>query len=218
MADDNLIDFETFLGISRGRWNGEEPPKPPSPRAIAKLGDELERAERDLNQMRDVAEFCGPNWAEGVPPDEVAQVIAEEAAVRRRYFDAELAYIRAVHARLLYDRVKFIRRKTPPCGSDAFALKDAMYDTRVRSDMLHDLGDTFSSRRERIDADCAACQAENLFEIAQAKYQNAERFERRTGIRKRPRSRVRLVTDGYVTTGKYKMIDGARVPVLEKVQ
>jgi hypothetical protein len=25
MADDNLLDFETFLGISRGRWNGEEP-------------------------------------------------------------------------------------------------------------------------------------------------------------------------------------------------
>lgn len=35
---------------------------------------------------------------------------------------------------------------------------------------------------------------------------------------KRKRSRARLVTDGYVRTGRYKMIDGVRIPVLEKIR
>jgi hypothetical protein len=90
----------------------------------------LERAEHDLNQMNDVSEFRGPNWAEGLDPDEIAEVIVEEDGIRRRNLEAEIAYIDAVNARDLYARVKAICRKTPPRAELASALKDGALSQR----------------------------------------------------------------------------------------
>lgn len=197
-----------------GRWNGEEPTKPPSARAIAQLGIALDRAEWFRNQLTDGYWKPGDD---GSVSRERAGIIAREDAILDRFRDALSAYIDAVNARDLCARVKFIRQTKTPRAQDAFPLQDAFYSAWARADYLRDLGEEFSSRRERVDADCARAQAQTIYRIAEAKFQDAELFERRTGISKLPRSRRRIVTDGYVTTGKYKMIDGQRVPVLEKV-
>lgn len=72
-------------------------------------------------------------------------------------------------------------------------LQLAMDRTRERSDMLHDLGPGFSTRRERIDADLAASHAESVYAISQAKVQEAERQRKRDAafniVRVSPRRR-----------------------------
>jgi hypothetical protein len=98
------------------------------------------------------------------------------------FHDAKLAYVDAIASRDLAARVAFIRRQKI---GKALPLKLSSWAARNRSDMLHDLGDAFSSVRERIDADMAATQAEDFYDIAQAKFQECERdalADKRAGI------------------------------------
>jgi hypothetical protein len=167
MADN----FEIYLGLY-ARWNGIEPTKPPSPRAIAQLAFKLERAEQLLDDPYDT----------------------DEDTARSRFRDAVIAYTAAINARDLYARVKFIRRKATYSRTTLRELKDATYQPRYDSDVLHDLGGKFSSRRERIDADLAASQAEDFYDIAIAKFQSAERearADKRNGI-------VRTLTNPHI--------------------
>ncbi len=166
MADN----FEIYLGLN-ARWIRNEPAKPPSPRAIAQLAFKLERAEQLLDD---------PYYL-------------DEDTARSRYRDAIVAYLDAINARDLVARVKFIRRKATPSRGDLRALYDAMWDARNRSDVLHDLDEQFSSRRERTDADLAASQAEDFYNIARAKFQSTQREDRadkRNGIVRYPASRI----------------------------
>jgi hypothetical protein len=206
-------------GLTRyGREPGLVPEKPISARAMAQLAFKLERAEHCFNQMLDVSEFCGPNWAESLDPDVINKVIAEEDGIRRRYLEAKDRYADAVYARVDYEKYKLENSKRVPKSSDKIALETAKYEAEQRVDLINDMRPHFASVREFIDANAALMLADHAFDVAKTKFQDAVLLERRTGIRPRSRSNLRFVTDGYTTTGKYKMIDGQRVPVVEKVQ
>ncbi len=206
-----------MMGLTRfGKLPGI-PPKPLSARMIAKLADKLDRADVAYRRMLDAAEICGPRWAEGVAESEIERVIADEEGIRRRFRDTKERYSDAVYARVRYQKYRLETSKQIPKSTDKFALDSAWYAASNHYDLIADLGG-LAYARELIDANAAFMLADHALEVAKTKFEDAARFERRTGIRKCPRSSVRLVTDGYVRTGKYKMIDGARVPVLEKIQ
>jgi hypothetical protein len=171
---------------------------------LRKLGDALDRAER----------ACSAAWisddAGGIVPDTMP--CAAYYPLCDALMAAEVAYVRAVNAR---DRAARERARNQRTTGDAFKLRIAESEAINHRDVLYELGPDFSTERERIDAAAAASQAEDLYAIAERQFQEVQR-QARNGIRPRPRG-ARLVTDGYVTTG-YKMIDGAPVPMLRKVQ
>jgi hypothetical protein len=163
------------------QWGREPefvPPKPPSARTIARLAGELERAEQEHDQLLRVIAICGPNWAQSLDPDEIAEVNAEELGIHCRYWDAEIAYSRANAARDLVARVRAEDRKTPPRAADAFKLRDAKYEALARLDLIKQCRPEFATTRELLDANAAAVLAAELYEIAERKFQDAERQAR----------------------------------------
>jgi hypothetical protein len=206
-------------GLTRyGREPGRLPEKPIGARAVAQLAFLLERAEHCFNQMLDVSEFCGPNWAEGLDQDVIKEVTAEEDSIRLRYREAKDKYADAVYAGVDYKKYQLENSKRVPKSSDKIALETAKYEAERRVDLINDMRPHFASAREVIDANAALMLADHAFGVAKTKFQDASLLERRTGIRPRSRPNLRLVTDGYLTTGRYKVIDGQRVPVVEKVR
>jgi hypothetical protein len=197
---------------SWGRRVGFVALKPPSPRQIAKLGDALDRTERLASHA-----WTGDTGRYSLTPDTMP---AERFyALCDRRCRTEAAYVRAINARDLAAKIKLENAKQPPKSGDAFAYRDALYEAAVRLEVIEDAGPNFSTMRERIDARAAADLAERLHDIAHSKFQDAERTARITGTpRRSSRPRARPVVDGFVKTGKFKMIGGNRVPVLEKVE
>lgn len=191
--------------------------KPMSARTIRLRGALLDRAERERDEMIFTNEFCGARWADGMPADEVAACVAEDEATRSRFRLAYESYCDAVYANVRSLKLKMENSKRVPKSSDRIPLQLAEWNAENRLDLINDTLWLCSTHREFVDAHAAFMLASHAHVVAKLKFEEAAQFERRTGISKRPRSRVRLVTDGYVTTGRYKTIDGQRVPVLEKV-
>jgi hypothetical protein len=187
-------------------------PKPLPAREIKKLGDALDHAEVLISRA-----WHGDHGTYLLQPDTMTAERFYSFCDRRHH--AELAYVRAVIARDRFTKWKAETATRPPKSSDAFALRDAMAAASDRLEIIEEAGEDFSTNRERIDARAAADLSEHLYEIAKLKFNEAERVAKITGERPRPaRSSARLVTDGYVKTGRYKMVGGNRVPVLEKVE
>jgi hypothetical protein len=155
------------------------PPKPKSAGAIAKLGAAYERAERDRNQMVDVAEFCGANWTDGVPADEVALVLRQEDAIRRRFREAQAAYCDAAYGRVRFLKWKMENSKRRVKSHDKHALDNARYWAEARVDLLTDMCPQFASAREWTDANCAFMLADHAYEVAKDKFEEAERERQR---------------------------------------
>ena len=203
--------LETFIELDR--WG--RPPYVVAPKiskaTVKKRGDALDRADAAVSSAW--VGDCGRYW---LTPDTMPAEQFHRLCDRRHV--AAMKYSSAISARGLAARMKLENARRIPMRRDAVALRDAMHAAQARYDEIVEAGPEFSTERERIDAQTAAELAASIYEIAQAKYHDAQRAERITGTHPRSRPAARLVTDGYVKTGKYKMIDGVRVPVLEKVE
>jgi hypothetical protein len=186
-------------------------PKPLSPRRIAKLGDALDRADRACS-----AAWHGDTGRYWLTPD--CMPGARFYSLCDRRYRAEVAYVRAINARDLAAMCKMENATRSLTSRAAFELRHAMFDAQAHLEEIEEAGEDFSTNRERIDAQAAADLAERLYVIAERNFRDAERGAKITGNRRRSRSSAPLVTDGYVKTGKYKVIDGVRLPVLEKVE
>jgi hypothetical protein len=191
--------------------------KPMSARTIRLRGALLDRAERERDEMLRNIEARGPYWTEGLTEDEIAAELARDEATRSRFKLAYESYGAAIYANVRFLKSKMENSKRVPRSSDRIPLWLAEVVAENRLDLINDTLWLCSTHREFVDAHAAYMLAGHAHVVAKLKFEEAAQFERRTGISKRPRSRVRLVTDGYVTTGKYKTIDGQCVPVLEKV-
>jgi len=138
----------------------------------------------------------------------------------RFYQSALIKYGEAVTARKLYQECKFENSKRIPKSADKHELEAALAAAEERIDMIEAMRPDFATAREFIDANADYMLAEARCEIAQSKYASDEGASRRrnAAYRYAVGSHSRFVTDGYVKTGKFKMIDGERVPVLEKIE
>lgn len=184
--------------------------KPLPPRKIAKLAAAFDDAEQAASRVWH--DDKGSYW---MSPDSVP--FERWVAISARLHRARLDYISAINARDLFAKCKLENGRAPK-SSDAFKYRDAMSAALDRLDVIEKAGPEFSTERERIDARAAAALAEDLYDIAKSKFEDAERGARITGQpRRSSRPRARAVVDGYVSTGKFKIIDGNRVPVLEKI-
>jgi hypothetical protein len=167
-------------GLTRyGREPDDVPPKPMSARTIAELAFKLELAERERNQMIDTIEFCGTNWAEDLPPDEVAAILADEEDVRRRFREANDRYSDAVYGRVRYLKWKLENSKRVPKSNERIPLDMAAWRAEQRVDLLNDMWPHFASVREVIDANAEFMLAEHAHDIAKAKFQDASRERQR---------------------------------------
>lgn len=165
------------------------------------LGDRLDEAERAVSAMW--AADCGTY---SFSPDSVS--FEEFERLMKRQHDAVLAYGEAVTERSRAVREKFKSQNKLLRARDAVKLRDKMYEAEARIDLFEELGPDFYTKREFIDANAAFVVADWIWDHAQERY--TYRFA--VGNHSRP------VNDGYVKTGKFKMIDGERVPVLEKIE
>ena len=181
-------------GFTRyGRLPDDVPPKPLTARAIAHLGEKLDRAEVNRDQMIAIADFCGPNWAEGVPADEIARALAEEEAIRRRYRDAHSAYSDAVYARVDFEKYKMENSKRVIKSFDNTALISAWHAANHYVDLINDMRPEFASARELIDANAAFMIADHRYDVAKVKFEDAARQvrdDKRAGIIRHRASRV----------------------------
>ena len=169
---------EVFRASGLNRWgsDGYAPPNPPSARSVAHLAALLDQAEH----------------AESMAWEDPITCEAYGCLSDHRH-TAEARYVRAINQRDAVERFKAQNRKSPLRASDAFALKDQMYEARIRHERLENLDKRFSTLRERIDAQAAAHHTADLFEIAQTKFQDAERealADKRAGIVRYPASRI----------------------------
>jgi hypothetical protein len=163
--------------IDLNRWGhpvGEVPPKPLSPRAIAKLGAAYERAEQARNQMADMVEFCGPLTSD-IPPEEAAAIEAEEEAIRQRHREAQARYTDAVYARVRYLKWKMENSTRRVKSSDEFKLWCTKSATEQRIDLMNDMFPDFASGREWTDANAAFMLADHAYDVAKTKFEDAAR-------------------------------------------
>jgi hypothetical protein len=209
---------------------GREPdfvaPKPPSPRKIAKLANDLERLEwlrdnmweddryRKWRRARmDVLELRDHTEADLEALDPC--FYSEE--IQRRLHVAHLAYSDALAARNLFEKVKAEQSKRMPRYEQVDALSRRAAHAEHHFDIIEKCRPDFASLREFVEAHAAHCLANDLYEIALRKFRSAARMARLAGKPFRDRPRRHVITNGYVTTGQYKMINGVRVPVVETI-
>ena len=180
---------------------------------LARLGRELDEAERAVSAM-----MSADRGTYFFSPDSVP--FKEYVAIMHRRHVAELAYGSAVTGRSRAAREKFRNRKTAPRARDAIKLRDKMYEAEALIDEIEAARPDFATMREFIDANAAFTVASAIYDYAQERYNSDEAQSRRRNAAYRfaVGTHSRLVTDGYVKTGKFKMIDGERVPVLEKIE
>jgi hypothetical protein len=130
-----------------------------------------------------------------------------------RYFRLSEAYFGAIRGPVLAARHALENNPDVPCDRHAvLRARDEMRAAQERRRIIFEAGYDFSSKRERLDAAAAEELAESNYEIISERYQRAKRIERNAKTRKR-----KITSDGLVRTG-YKMIDGVRVPVMERVR
>jgi hypothetical protein len=151
---------------------------------------------------------------------------------------AKQSYFKAVRNKWLEEQAKLDGAKLVRIDIYKLAkLEKEMMSAQTRLARLQNLGEEFYLFRELLDAEAALEASEGRFEILRerfdpkwrqpnSKFKKAQRAfnaeirrenaEKLFGIARSPKARA--VTDGYVKTGKFKMVDGVRVPVLEKVE
>jgi hypothetical protein len=197
------------------QW-GREPdfvaPKPLSAREIKKLGGALDRAELQRGDM----------WADEYDAERLtfADIADYIDAIHHAFHVAQMDYGQALDARNLYLRCKFENSKRIPTHQNSLKLMGEMQEARADVDELEELGPDFYTRREFLDANAASALAISLYSIAKQKYESEEAAARRRNAAYRfaVGNHSRPVTDGYVKTGKFEIIDGERVPVLELIE
>jgi hypothetical protein len=181
--------------------------------SLKMLGDRLDEAERAVSAM-----MSADRGTYFFSPDSVP--FEGYVAIMHRRHVAELAYGRAVTERSRAARERYRNRKTTPRARDAIKLRDKMYETEAHLDEIIAARPEFATTREFIDANAAFTVAGAIYDYAQERYNSDEAVSRRrdAAYRFAVGNHSRPVTDGYVKTGKFKMIDGERVPVLEKIE
>src|SRR5690348_2692319 len=139
-------------------------------KSLSQLSADLSKAERDLDHA----------WATIVDPARCLlrpdSISAEEHdRLCHARFVAERNYQVAVWKRAFAKREQFRNRKATPRACDAIKLRDQKYAAQVRFDELNDLGPEFYKKAEWHDARAAAWLAEELYDIAEAKFQEGQR-------------------------------------------
>jgi hypothetical protein len=148
---------------------------PLNARPIAKLGDALDVAEIDELENDELNEF---GFYCGCPCDECWEAIA---AIRHRRYRAETDYRIAISARHYAAYLKFKNSNRVPTVRGVSRLYNAEMRTRQRLQELYqarNVGWEFCSAREIADAEEVAKWAASKLEIAQEKFQDAERKAR----------------------------------------
>ena len=157
-----------------------EPP-PPSARATAKLGDRLAAAECALANAwaADSDPTRWTLWPNSMPSEDFYLLCD-------LHFVAEGNYQCAVSARTSAARDKLRnRKKILRSAKDAVALRGVMYSAEARVNEIEEIGREFYTDREVIDLRAAAWLARDAYEIAQTKFQDAQRqalADNRAGI------------------------------------
>jgi hypothetical protein len=165
---------------------------------------------------------------EGVLYDEPQEEITRLREARENYFDALRKQWLDERQRLVGVVVFDDRGKGKRVGAAKFIRADGhrvdrlekeMDSARERLTMLHDIGDNFYTVRELLEAEAAEERAEGRYQFFWEHWVQAYRDEKliKAGKMKRPAAPRRAVSaDGYIRDG-YKMVDGKRVPVWEKL-
>jgi hypothetical protein len=163
---DHFIEFD-----GRGRPLEFVPPKI-SKRKIAKLAAALDTADIECEREDDLDER---GFYNGCACDACWNAIE---AIRNRRHDAALEYSDAVGARSLIARIKKENSQRVSTASEGHKIKYAASKAAVHLHELCEAGPDFYTTREMIDARANAHLTDALFEIAQEKFQDAERQER----------------------------------------
>jgi hypothetical protein len=142
-------------------------PKPLPAKWIEKLGAALERAEYEVANMWD-DEFLDARSAFANPEDYVD-------AVHHRFHVLKMEYGQALAARNEYQRCKLENSKRVHSDREGGQLKLNMWHAMNYINKLEELGSDFSTYREFVDANSASALAISVYEIAQHKFQNAQR-------------------------------------------
>lgn len=153
---------------SRGRPLEFVPPKI-SKRKVANLAAALDAADIECEREDDLDER---GFYSGCGCDACWNAIE---AIRNRRHDAALEYSDAVGARTHIARIKKDNSKRAPTASEGHKIKDAASKAAVHLHELCEAGPDFYTTREIIDARAAVVLTDALFEIAQEKFQDAER-------------------------------------------
>jgi hypothetical protein len=124
------------------------------------------------------------------------------AAIRKRWLDEQNEFDLAKLVRVDIYRVARLRNE--------------LAAAQARLAELHELGEGFYSFRDLLDAEAAVERAEGRFDFFAARLAQARRDEILIKAGKMKRPKTRLVSDGFVRTG-YKIVDGRRVPIWEKI-
>jgi hypothetical protein len=132
-----------------------------------KLGETLDGAEQEFHADLAASDFCGPNWADGVPADEVALVLAEEYETRCRFRTARDNYIDAVERELEEELARFEANKHFRPDIPWFCKSGANISAALaKVELLDRVGENFHTRREKIDAEFAYERAWRLHNLA----------------------------------------------------
>jgi hypothetical protein len=171
------------------------------PKIASTLGDKLDEAEIDFRSAD----------LEGVLYDEPQEEIARLREARQNYFDAVRKPWLEEQAEI--ERAKFVRADLNRVNR----LEKEMDSARDRLAMLNDIGDDFYTVRELLDAEAAEERAEGRYQFFCERWVQARRDEKliKAGKMKRPPRRA-VSPEGYIRDG-FKMVDGQRVPVWEKL-
>ncbi len=179
------------------------PPKPPSPRKIAMLGDKLDRLERLRDHMWDEdryrrwfsARYNAIEKSELSDEDiEALEPHAYSREVQHRLYIARMEYGQVLTARNDYLTRKAQLSKQRVKSQDKRPLWDAMFKAEQHLDLIVAAGSGFSTQREFIDAHAAHCLASTLHDIAEKKFDIQERearADKRAGIVRHRASRIR---------------------------
>jgi hypothetical protein len=128
----------------------------------SQLAEKLDDAEQEF--YADIAMDDCPNWADGLPADAVADVLAQEYETRCRFRAARDSYMDAAETELEEELEHF-----EPERLDIRLLIKLNADIApalARVELLDRVGDNFYTRRERIDADIAYERAWRLNNLA----------------------------------------------------
>jgi hypothetical protein len=133
------------------------------------LAEKLDDAEQEF--YANIAMDDCPNWADGLPADVVADVLAQEYETRCRFRTARDFYMDAAESELEAELERF-----EPERLDIRLLIKLNADiatTLARVELLDRVGDNFYTRRERIDADMAYERAWRLNNLAYERWEAA---------------------------------------------
>jgi hypothetical protein len=165
--------------------------------AIEQLAADLDAVETEFNHAFD----AGLRMADGL------------SEICHRHFVLRQAYFSAIRGPVLAARRALENNPIASCDiGSLLRAQDEMEAAQERRRIILEAGSDFSSERERIDAAAAEELAESNFEIISERYDRAKRIEHNARTRER-----KITADGFVRTG-HKMIDGVRVPVMERVR